>query len=204
MSGEVSVSERLFPGRCAKQPAAFVAINLAKLMVYYIIMKARSLFLANMQYEPVDRLPVLAVEPFEQSAIDRWHKEGLPAHIHPVDFLGMSKLVNVPVRFGPIPVFEQVVIEEDEEYIIRKSDMGALLKIRKDNPTMFYGHLDHPVKTSGDWEKYKLRFDASSAGRFPDNWEETVAPSLSEDPVGIALFPFFFRLGFYAMGMERF
>ena len=84
--------------------------------------------------------------------------------------------------------------------------MGAVQQIRKENPTMFYGHVDHPVKTADDWQEYKLLFDAASVGRFPRNWDEAVVPSLNEskDPVGIVFFPFFFRLGFYSMGMERF
>jgi hypothetical protein len=166
----------------------------------------RDLFVATMHHESVDRLPVLALEPFEQSAIERWHEEGLPEGIHPVDFLGMSRLADTPVRFGPMPAFEQVILSEDDEYIVKRSDMGALLKVRKENPTLFYGHIDHPVKTAGDWEKYKLRFNASSPGRFPKDWEEAVVPRLkaSTDPIGVTIFPFFFRLGFYAMGMERF
>jgi len=43
--------------------------------------------------------------------------------------------------------------------------MGALVRRRKDNPTMFYGHIDHPVNTRADWEAYKLRFQASTNGK---------------------------------------
>ena len=47
-------------------------------------------------YAFVDRLPVLALEPFEQAAITRWHSEELPDGVHPLAFLGKSKLVQVP------------------------------------------------------------------------------------------------------------
>jgi len=169
-------------------------------------MTPRERFLAIMRYEPVDRLPVMAVEPFETTAIERWRKEGLPSNVDAVDFLGMSKLIHVPVSFAPIPAFEHKVISEDEEYIVETTSMGAVVKRRKENPTMFYGHIGHPVKIRDDWEEYKQHFQASSTGRLPDDWEENVVPSLnnSEHPVGICFFPFFFRLGFYAMGMERF
>lgn len=166
----------------------------------------RERFLAIMRYEPVDRLPVLALEPFETTAIERWHQEGLPKDVHPVDFLGMSQLGNVPVSFGPIPPFEYKIIFEDDEYLIATTDMGATVKRRKENPSLFYGHIDHPIKTRADWEEYKPHFQASSPGRFPADWEKKVVPELnaSEDPVGVMIFPFFFRLGFYSMGMERF
>jgi uroporphyrinogen-III decarboxylase len=98
------------------------------------------------------------------------------------------------------------VLAEDETYVVQRSPMGALKRHRKDNPTLFYGHLDHPVKTRADWEQYKQRFRAASPGRCPADWLESVVPRLngSEDPVGLCLYPFFFRLSFYALGMERF
>ena len=169
-------------------------------------MTPRERFRALMQYEPVDRLPVLAVEPYEQTAIERWRQEGLPEGSDPTDFLGMSRLARVPLACGPIPPFEHRIIAEDDEYITETSNMGATLRRRKDAPSIFYGHIDHPVKTRDDWEQYKQHFRADSPGRLPKNWESEVAPQLnaSEDPVGICPFPFFFRLGFYSMGMERF
>jgi len=169
-------------------------------------MNARERFRKIMAYEPVDRLPVLALEPYEFTAIDRWRTEGLPADKGPEDFLGMSRLVHVPVAFGPVPGFAPTVLSEDDEYEVVVSWMGATVRQRKDNPTMFYGHIDHPVKTRADWDEYKLRFRADSLERLPGDWAERVVPALnaSEDPVGLYLFPFFFRLGFYAMGMERF
>ena len=169
-------------------------------------MNNRERFRRIMNYKPVDRLPVLAVEPFETMAIERWRREGLPDDTHPVDYLGMSQLVHIPLSFDPIPPFERQVVSEDAEYVVETTNMGALVRRRKDNPTMFYGHIDHPVKTRADWEAYKLRFQASTPGRLPEDWLRTVAPSLndSQEPVGLFLFPFFFRLGFYSMGMERF
>jgi uroporphyrinogen decarboxylase len=84
--------------------------------------------------------------------------------------------------------------------------MGALWRQRKDNPTLFYGHIDHPVKTRADWDAYKQRFLPDSPGRTAEQWHESVAPSLkaSTEPVALYLYPFFFRLGFYSLGMERF
>jgi len=159
-----------------------------------------------MAYEPVDRLPVLALEPFEQTAVERWRKEGLPKDADPVQFLGMSRLVNAPVNLGPIPAFEHRIVAEDEETYTEITGMGATVRRRRDNPTMFYGHIDHPIKTRADWEDYKHRFSASSPGRVPKDWMSAVVPRLnaSPDPVGLGLFPFFFRFCFYSMGMERF
>jgi hypothetical protein len=169
-------------------------------------MSQRESFRALMAYESVDRLPVLALEPFEQTAIARWHREGLPAGVHPVDYLGMSRLVQVPLAWGPIPAFAPEIIAEDDEYVVQVASMGGTVRRRKDNPSMFYGHLDHPVTSRKDWEQYKRRFQSTSPGRLPADWETSVIPRLnaSTDPVGICFFPFFCRLGFYSMGMARF
>jgi len=171
-----------------------------------VTMTARERFRRIMSYQPVDRLPVLALEPYESRAIERWRTEGLPQDVGPEEFLGMDRQAHLPISFGPRPAFPETVLSEDQQYQTVTSSMGATIRRRKDNPSMFYGHVDHPVKTRADWEAYKQRFDAATPGRIPDDWASRVAPGLdaSEHPVGLGIFPFFFRLGFYAMGMERF
>jgi hypothetical protein len=166
----------------------------------------REAFRATMAFESVEQVPVMALEPFERSAIERWQGEGLPTGVRPESFLGMSSLVQVPLPWGPIPAFEEKILVETEDYIDQVSNMGATVRKRRDNPTMSYGHIAHPVVTADDWMRYKKRFQSNSPGRLPANWQSAVVPRLnaSTDPVGICFFPFFCRLGFYSMGMERF
>jgi len=169
-------------------------------------MTDRQRFQRVMSYQPVDALPAVVFEPYEQRAIERWHGEGLPADAQPIEFLGATPLVHAPVGFGPLPAFAPTVLSDDGEYQTVISWMGAVLRCRKDNPSMFYGHLEHPVKTRADWDRYKERFQAATPGRAPVDWQETWVPRLnaSASPIGLCPFPFFFRLGFYALGMERF
>ena len=169
-------------------------------------MNDRERFLRIMQYEPVDRPPVMAFEPFETRAIERWRNEGLPSDRSPVEFLGMAELVHISVSLCPVPPFEETVVEEDDDYIVQTTGMGTTVRRRKEVPGTFYGHIDHPVKTRADWERYKARLDPDSPGRLPDDWGPDAILRLneSENPVGFCFFPFFFRFGFYAMGMERF
>jgi len=169
-------------------------------------MTDRERFLRIMRYEDVDRLPVMALEPFEQTAIERWHNEGLPAERTPVDFLGMCHLEYLSVGLSPRPPFPERVISEDEEYIFETTAMGATVKRRKDAPSLFYGHIDHPIKTRADWDAYKERLAPGPEGRLPEDWDSEAVRRFNEcdRPVGFCFFPFFFRLGFYTMGMERF
>lgn len=159
-----------------------------------------------MGYQQVDKMPVMAIETLmETPTLDKWHKEGLPENISPDDFLGMDTFINVPLNFGPIPGFQHKVFYEDKDVIVETESMGATVKRNKEAPGMYYGHIDHPVKTRTDWEKYKQHFLSSSQGRYPENLKEEIERmNNSGNPVCLYLYPFFFRLGFYSMGMERF
>jgi uroporphyrinogen decarboxylase len=161
-----------------------------------------------MSYQPVDRLPVVDLEPLELMAIERWRKEGLPAGADPISFLKMSELIQVGgVRVQPIPKFEEKIVSEEEDYFSQITELGATVRRRRDAPNTFYGHTDFPIKTRADWEDYKKRLNpADTAQRLenaldPENVERLNA---STEPVGLGFFPFLFRFGFYTMGMERF
>ena len=169
-------------------------------------MTARERFLRLMNFETVDRLPVLVLEPYEELALERWRGDGLPPGRSPEEFLGMDKLVYVPVSFFPVPPFEPRVLEETDDYVVQVCAMGGVVRRRKDAPGTYYGYIDHPVKTRADWDSYKERFAPDLSKRLPADWGEDSVRTLneSENPVGLCLFPFFFRLGFYSMGMERF
>ncbi|MBI4023408.1 MAG: hypothetical protein HY360_00400 [Verrucomicrobia bacterium] len=78
-------------------------------------MNSRERFQRIMRYEPVDRLPVLAIESYyEPTALERWRKEGLSPGQSPEDLLGMDAVRWTPVNFGPIPAFERRILSENE------------------------------------------------------------------------------------------
>jgi len=159
-----------------------------------------------MNYEPLDRLPIIAIEPYEQSVIQRWRREGLSPDESPESFFGLDRFDFVPINFSPIPGFDCRVISEDDQYVVQLDWLGSTVRRRKEAPSMYYGHIDHPIKTRRDWESYRERFVPNLAERLPTDWgTETIRRlNQSDNPVGLFPFPFFFRLGFYAMGMERF
>ena len=169
-------------------------------------MNARERFQRIMRYEPVDRLPVILLEPFEGYGVEQWVKQGhLPADSRPDEFLGADVIRRLPINFAPLPPFEPAILYEDEHYYVDIDWMGGKVRRDKSAPGMYYGHFDHPVKNLADWERYKERFQANAAGRVPEDIDAVCAElNAAEVPVGLDLFPFFFRLGFYAMGMEPF
>ncbi|HEY3418293.1 MAG TPA: uroporphyrinogen decarboxylase family protein, partial [Armatimonadota bacterium] len=169
-------------------------------------MTPRERFQCLMRYEPVDALPVVAVENYhEAAAIARWRTEGLPVDQYPTRFLGMGEFVYLPLGLGPLPAFKDTVLSEDAESYVQIDWMGATVRRMKEAPGMYYGYIDHPVKTMADWERYAERFRADTPERLPADLAATVAElNASPNPVGLQFFPWFFRLGFYALGMERF
>ena len=159
-----------------------------------------------MNYQPVDKLPVIAFEPYEKPAIERWRNQGLPEDAKPEEFLGMSRIVKVPLSLGPKPGFPKEVFYEDKEYIIETdANYGAKVKKHKSAPSMYYGFMEHKVKTLEDWKKIRYRYENRMATVDEINYDSIAdAINKSEDPVKLELFPYFFRLGFYLMGMENF
>ena len=99
-------------------------------------MTNRERFLRIMNYQPVDRLPVLDLEPLEVLTLDRWRKEELPAETDHIDFLKMARLVTTGGgRVQPIPKFEETIVSEEENYFskpIKSAPLAAaLLKARE-------------------------------------------------------------------------
>ena len=169
-------------------------------------MNARQRFLRIMNYEPVDRLPLIAFEPYEQMVLQRWRTEGLRTDQTPQELLDMDRIIFVPLSFSARPRIDHRIISEDDEYLVETDNMGTVIRRRKNAPTLYYGCIDHPMKNMSDWREYKKYFLPVVADRMQDGWkvEQLQELNKNENPVGILLYPFFFRLGFYAMGMEDF
>lgn len=183
-------------------------------------MTGRQRFLRAVRGDAVDRLPVVALEPYEPDGLARWRQQGLPADTTPEEHLGMDRLVHLPLSFFPKPSFQPVVLAEDEESYTTVDFMGPVVRRMKRAPTLYYGFLDHPVRDLSSWREYSTRFRAVPDDRLPPVNESmdtvdscalhprvaaVVRDSARRDaPVGVNVFPFFFRLGFYALGFERF
>jgi len=168
-------------------------------------MTAREKFNRIMNFEEAESLPVIALEPYELEMQNLWETQGhLKKGQTPEEKLGMDALEIIPVNFGPIPGFETKRLWEDETYYAETEFMGGTVKRKKEAPTRYYGFIDHPVKSPDDWNRYKKRF-VLCPERIPADLKNAAEKyARCENPVGIHLFPFFFRLGFYSMGMEYF
>ena len=68
-------------------------------------MNTRERFNRIMQYQPVDRMPVMAFEPYEATGLAQWRREGLPADLSPNEALGIDEIRYAPLNLTPIPPF---------------------------------------------------------------------------------------------------
>lgn len=82
-------------------------------------MNDRERFLAVMQYQPVDRLPLMLFEPYEQYGVEQWRGEGLPVGVSPDVHFGIGRVQNAPQNLGPIPAFDERVLSETEAEVVQ-------------------------------------------------------------------------------------
>lgn len=169
-------------------------------------MNSREMFLKIMKYQQVKRIPVVALEPYENECIKSWHQQGLPSDLMPEDFLDMDRIVSDVVSFYPIPPYEKKILYEDNEIIIDVDYMGCVAKRRKEAPDMYYGYIKFPINNETDWIEYKKRFlYTNPTQRYVKDFNLLINElNSSEYPIGLNIFPFLFRLGFYTLGMDNF
>ena len=161
-----------------------------------------------MRFEKPARLPLLEIEGVPSETEERWQAQGLPIGTSAVDYLGLDKVEWLHLDFYPVPRFTAKVLEEDTEYRIERIGQGIKTQVSKLYPNLVYQHLEYPVKNRADWQELKKRYDPSDMRRYPLEWgDDEYADYYNNEhanPVGLLIHPFFFRLGYYSMGMIPF
>ena len=94
-------------------------------------MTNRERFLACLHFEPVDRAPFWDFG-YSTETPDVWRTQGLPDTVTDLEaFFGFDPTRSVPIRSGPIPAFEEKVLEEDEDTRINVDAEGITQQVRK-------------------------------------------------------------------------
>ena len=81
----------------------------------------------------------------------------------------------VSVNTGWLGGPEQIVIEENDEYLIFRDRMGRRMKLIKGRATLPLP-MDYPVRTMDDWLKIKAHYEYSDL-RFANGWEHAARES---------------------------
>lgn len=135
-------------------------------------MTYRERFLKTMRYESVDHPPLVVPGPWP-AALRRWETEGLPKGVNLYDYFGLPRLQTVHLKMETIlfPPFEEKILEETGEYVVKINRNGVKERNFRDGSSM-PEFLEYPVKgrESLGWLLEKLNPD--TPGRIASDWIE--------------------------------
>ncbi len=107
---------------------------------------------AAIRRQPTDRVPIC--DSFWDKTLINWREEGnLPAEADINEFFGFEwRLVHFDSSFR----FEETILEETDEYVVRRNAYGTVAKYAK-NVSAPAELLEFPVSTRADWDRLKDR-----------------------------------------------
>ena len=148
-------------------------------------MNSRERFLRTLEFCPVDRGFSHELGLWGQT-FDRWYDEGMPRDVHVGDlirgneFFGLERIEYLGLNvLGMMPPYDELVIEEDERYLVKRYADGRITRALKEGEahgtrmSMDQG-LSWPVATRDDWAQVKQRFNPQSPARYPQWWPDEV------------------------------
>jgi len=107
--------------------------------------------------EETDRVPFgtnLGWLPWRQT-LDAWRTESGNPALDPAKLFGYEKSFAIPkMECGPFPHFEEKLLADEGETVVKREWRGITLRTRKDGGSM-PEFLDYPVKSPEDWERLK-------------------------------------------------
>jgi uroporphyrinogen decarboxylase len=120
--------------------------------------------------------------------------------------MGMdSPIVTLPLNLGPQPLFEPVVFEETEDFLITQDEFGVKKRLNKTGASIPQ-FIDWQIGNRADFERIiEERFQPDFENRIPAQWDSLVETYRNRDyPLCIGGYPYGFY-GFlrYLMGEER-
>ena len=153
-------------------------------------MNRRERFLKTMTFDFPDR-PASGDYFFYESTRKRWESEGLPLNTDlnsyfNMDFDPFQWCVPVNVA-GPVPDFGINVLEENDQFLIRRNPDGETVKILKNQPPPAMPQwLRYPLESRKDWDEYKKRLNPDTPDRLAGNFPELAKNYQQRDyPLGM-------------------
>lgn len=133
-------------------------------------MDNRERFLRTMHFEAVDHPPLLLADGWDLT-VKRWREQGLPEGMDLYEYFGLEpvrlSIAGLKTRFNP--PFEDRILEDHGEYVIKIDSHGVKVKNFRDESSMAQ-HLEYPIKGEADlgWIRQKLNPD--DPGRITEGW----------------------------------
>ena len=140
-------------------------------------MTPKERLLATAEFEPLDRPFMWETLGFWNETLDRWHGEGLPSEIDEIISANLYFGVDpqLPVIIGDsdqpgfFPLFDEEVVEQTDEYVIKRDPAGSLVKVLASGASTIPAWLESPVKDRESWEEVKARLDPETPGRMENH-----------------------------------
>ena len=126
-------------------------------------MTTRERFQRMFEHRDADRVPILG-GPWG-TTLERWRREGMPEGVDFAEYFGLDQRVGVGGDVSPR--YEEKVIEETDEYIIRLSSWGTTAKNWKHTSSTPHW-ISRTVVDRESWEAAKARMDM---GRDRVDWD---------------------------------
>ncbi len=161
-------------------------------------LSARERFFEVVFFGNPDKVP-LSLWEIRPATLKRWWSEGLPYGLSASEYfrfdvygLKSVNMVSYPsegfmwepgdaaVNLGPMPPFEYKILREDERYRVWMDSLGIIqMGFQEDWKGGWSGFatrtfIDFPVKTRGDFEGIKRRYNPHSPERYPSKWDNIV------------------------------
>lgn len=157
-------------------------------------MTNRERFINTVLCKEVDRLPFFFYFGPWHETLMRWKKEGLGENENWSEEFGFDPgIINVDVNLGYYPKFEERLIEDKGETVIKYDFKGTLIETRKDGGSI-PRYIEYLVKNEEDWQRLKSeRLNPNDPARFPENWSELIKNYNDGDKI--------VQLGIYPYGL---
>lgn len=151
-------------------------------------MPLRERFRHVMFFQEVDVLPNFEFGYWERT-LQVWRGQGLPDWV--VDessaytYFGIEHWTGVPVNVGLTRVFDYKVLEETEDSIVYRDELGCVARINRKGDKSIPHFLDFPIKDRTSWQPFKAALNAEDPGRYAKVDEALPRLAESEAPVGV-------------------
>jgi hypothetical protein len=174
-------------------------------------MNHRERFLKTLQFQPVDRVPLMEIGVWQQTN-DRWEVEGMPPGaiqggnlIQGNTYFGLEGIEVVHIDFlSARPAYEERTLQEDERYAVFVDSIGRTRKALKEGTLRgqrmcMDTYIAFPVHDRASFREHRRRYEGPYAERYPANWEALKARVANTDKPLHLLDPMAGTLGFYSM-----
>jgi len=148
----------------------------------------RTLWQDIMWYKGHDRMPVIHWGGWKETR-ERWIKEGLPEDADEREYFGaVAHWIFIGINIDLFPSFEEIVLEETEEYKVFRASDGVIQKQWKKSSNIPH-FMEYTLKNSSDWAEYKNRLRPDGA-RIPGDLKEQIEKAESSNlPIAIETVP---------------